>query len=44
MGDAMKIFILFHGFGNVGDFAISKGTIRVLRKVASSVDVPMIDP
>jgi len=44
LGDAMKIFILFHGFGNVGDFAIFKGMLRVLRRVASGVDVSMIDP
>jgi len=39
-----EVYILFHGFGNVGNFAIFKGTFRVLRKVASGVDVPMIDP
>jgi len=27
-GDAMKIFILFHGFGNVGNFAILKDMLR----------------
>jgi hypothetical protein len=27
-GDGMKIFILFHGFGNVGNFAILKGVLR----------------
>ena len=44
LGDVMKILILFHGFGNVGNFAGFESTIRVLQKVASSVDVPMIDP
>jgi hypothetical protein len=31
-GDAMKIFILFHGFGNVGNFAILKGVLRGFTK------------
>jgi polysaccharide pyruvyl transferase WcaK-like protein len=44
LGDAMKIFILFHGFGNVGDFAIFKGTLRVLREVAPGADITVVDP
>jgi len=40
----MKIFILFHGFGNIGDFAIFKGTLRVLRKVAPGADITVVDP
>jgi len=40
----MKIFILFHGFGNVGDFAIFKGTLRVLREVAPGADITVVDP
>jgi polysaccharide pyruvyl transferase WcaK-like protein len=44
LGDAMKIFILFHGFGNVGDFAIFKGTLRVLREVAPGAGITVVDP
>jgi len=43
LGDAMKIFILFHGFGNVGDFAIFKGTLRVLREVAPGASITVLD-
>ena len=39
----MKIFILFHGFGNVGDFAIFKGTLRVLRGVAPGAGITVVD-
>jgi hypothetical protein len=44
LGDAMKIFILFYDFGNVSNFTVFEGTIRVLQRVASGVDVSMIDP
>jgi polysaccharide pyruvyl transferase WcaK-like protein len=44
LGDAMKILILFHGFGNVGDFAIFKGTLRVLREVAPGAGITVVDP
>ena len=39
----MKIFILFHGFGNVGDFAIFKGTLKVLREVAPGAGITVVD-
>jgi hypothetical protein len=42
--NAMKIFILLHGFGNVGNFAFLRACLGVSRRVASGVDVPMIDP
>jgi polysaccharide pyruvyl transferase WcaK-like protein len=39
-----EVYVLFHGFCNVGNFTIFKGMLRVLRRVASGVDVPVINP
>jgi len=38
------VYILSHGFGNIGDFAIFKGTLRVLRGVSPSIKINVIDP
>jgi polysaccharide pyruvyl transferase WcaK-like protein len=38
-----KIFILYHGFGNIGDFAIFKGTLKILHQIIPNAEFMVID-